>query len=100
MCGGVARQKVAQPGKRLTVILLLVLTDVPRPEPGPRATLRLFFFEPSVGWNAVGLPALPPFEHDDQVVYAPHIYLQSVANFPAGLDNIPKSLLRPRRNTP
>ena len=38
------------------------------------APRRLFFFEPSVGWNAVGLPAPPPFDHDDQVVYAPHIY--------------------------
>jgi len=38
------------------------------------APKRLFFFEPSNGWNAVGLPAPPPFKHDDQVVYAPHIY--------------------------
>jgi len=38
------------------------------------APKRLFFFEPSNGWNAVGLPAPPSFEHDDQVVYSPHIY--------------------------
>ncbi len=37
------------------------------------APKRLFFFEPSIAWHAVGLPA-PPFEQDDQVVYAPHIY--------------------------
>lgn len=38
------------------------------------APRRLFFFEPSIAWHAVGLPAPPSFSHDDQVVYAPHIY--------------------------
>jgi len=38
------------------------------------APKRLFFFEPSILWQAVGLPAPPPFDHDDQVVYSPHIY--------------------------
>jgi len=38
------------------------------------APKRLFFFEPSITWAALGLPGPPPFEHDDQVVYSPHIY--------------------------
>lgn len=38
------------------------------------APKRLFFFEPSIAWHGVGLPAPPPFDHDGQVVYAPHIY--------------------------
>jgi endoglycosylceramidase len=38
------------------------------------APRRLFFFEPSIAWGVVGLPAPPSFDHDDQVVYAPHIY--------------------------
>ena len=42
------------------------------------APKRLFFFEPSVGWSGVGLPAPPPFDHDDQVVYAPHIYQEGI----------------------
>lgn len=38
------------------------------------APRRLFVFEPSILWHGLGLPAPPPFEQDDQVVYAPHIY--------------------------
>ncbi|NNE18152.1 MAG: cellulase family glycosylhydrolase [Myxococcales bacterium] len=38
------------------------------------APTRLFFFESSIAWNAIGLPAPPPFDHDDQVVFSPHIY--------------------------
>jgi len=38
------------------------------------APQRLFFFEPSIAWHGVGLPSHPPFDHDDQVVFAPHIY--------------------------
>jgi hypothetical protein len=38
------------------------------------APKRLFFFEPSITWASLGLPGPPPFEHDDQVVYSPHIY--------------------------
>ena len=38
------------------------------------APKRLFFFEPSITWAALDLPGPPPFEHDDQVVYSPHIY--------------------------
>jgi endoglycosylceramidase len=37
------------------------------------APRRLFLFEPTAGW-LLGFPAPPPFEHDDQVVYSPHIY--------------------------
>ena len=38
------------------------------------APRRLFFFEPSISWHSVGLPSHPPFDQDDQVVFAPHIY--------------------------
>jgi endoglycosylceramidase len=38
------------------------------------APRRLFFFESSIAWNALGFPPPPPFEHDDQVVFSPHIY--------------------------
>jgi endoglycosylceramidase len=43
---------------------------------------RLVFFEPSITWAGFGVGALPPFEHDDQVVYAPHLYQ-------GGLDDLP-----------
>jgi hypothetical protein len=38
------------------------------------APRRLFFFEPSIAWSGVGLAAPPAFDHDDDVVYSPHIY--------------------------
>jgi endoglycosylceramidase len=40
---------------------------------------RLFFFEPGVAWAEIGLPGPPPFEHDDQVVYSPHIYQEGIS---------------------
>ncbi len=41
------------------------------------APRRLFLFEPSASWYFGFAPALP-FEHDDQVVYAPHIYQEGI----------------------
>jgi endoglycosylceramidase len=41
------------------------------------APRRLFLFEPSAGWR-LGFAAPPPFEHDDQVVYSPHIYQEGL----------------------
>jgi endoglycosylceramidase len=42
------------------------------------APKRLFFFEPSIAWHVLGFPAPTPFEHDDQVVYSPHIYQEGI----------------------
>jgi endoglycosylceramidase len=42
-----------------------------RRAPGPR---KLVLFEPSVAWSATGHGAPPAFRHDDDVVYAPHLY--------------------------
>ncbi|AUP77301.1 glycoside hydrolase family 5 protein [Flavivirga eckloniae] len=42
------------------------------------APKRLFFFEPTIAWQAVGFPAPEPFKHDDQVVYSPHIYQEGI----------------------
>ena len=38
------------------------------------APKRLFVFEPSILWAPLDVSGPPPFEHDDQVVYSPHIY--------------------------
>jgi len=42
------------------------------------APRRLFFFEPTIAWHAVGFPAPAPFDHDDQVVFSPHIYQEGI----------------------
>ncbi len=42
------------------------------------APRRLFLFEPSAGW-LLGIEAPPAFEHDDQVVYSPHIYQEGIS---------------------
>jgi endoglycosylceramidase len=34
----------------------------------------MVFFEPGITWADFGPGAPPDFEHDDQIVYAPHIY--------------------------
>lgn len=47
-------------------------------ETGVGAPKRLFFFEPTIAWHAVGFPAPAPFDHDDQVVYSPHIYQEGI----------------------
>lgn len=47
------------------------------------APARLFLFEPSPDWAQEIFPAVPlPFEHDDQVVYAPHIYQGGIVSTP------------------
>jgi endoglycosylceramidase len=38
---------------------------------------RLFVFEPTAAWW-LGFPAPPAFEHDDQVVFSPHIYQEGL----------------------
>jgi endoglycosylceramidase len=53
------------------------LAEMRAAEAAVGAPRRLFFFEPSIAWHAIGLPA-PAFEHDDQVVYAPHIYQEGI----------------------
>lgn len=41
---------------------------------------RIAFFEPSVLWSGVATDALPPpgFTDDDQIVFAPHLYAESI----------------------
>jgi endoglycosylceramidase len=40
---------------------------------------RLILFEPSALWSLLGKGAPPAFEHDRDVVYAPHIYIGSIS---------------------
>lgn len=44
-----------------------------------RPSLRkIVFFEPTAVWSAVPTEAVVPFTDDDQIVYAPHIYAESI----------------------
>jgi len=43
---------------------------------------HLILFEPSAIWSAVGQGPPPSFEHDDDFVYAPHIYTGGFDNGP------------------
>jgi endoglycosylceramidase len=47
---------------------------------------HIVFFEPGVIWSAVGNYSIPPpaFTDDDNIVFAPHIYAESIA--PASID--------------
>lgn len=44
----------------------------------------LIFFEPGITWADFGPGAPPPFAHDDQIVYAPHIYQGGISATPLG----------------
>ena len=46
------------------------------------APARLVFFEPGITWSDTGQGAPPDFAHDDQVVYAPHIYQGGLNSLP------------------
>jgi endoglycosylceramidase len=45
------------------------------------AAPRIAFFEPSVVWSGFGTDALPPpgFTADERIVFAPHLYSESIA---------------------
>lgn len=45
---------------------------------------HLVLFEPPALWSSVGSGPPPPFAHDGQVVYAPHIYTGGFTNGPIG----------------
>ena len=53
---------------------LAAMREAERQVGAPR---RLFLFEPSAAWW-LGFGAPPPFEHDDQVIYSPHIYQEGI----------------------
>lgn len=58
---------------------LVAMREVEAEKAGPPS---LLFFEPSATWSAIGMGAPPPFEHDDGVVYSPHIYRGGILKGP------------------
>ncbi len=68
----------------LAVLYERALAEIRAGEAAAGAPRRLVFFEPSITWAGFGIGAPPPFAHDDQVVYSPHIYQ-------GGLDDQPLS---------
>ena len=50
------------------------LAEIRAGEASVGAPTRLVFFEPGITWADFGPGAPPDFPHDDQIVYAPHIY--------------------------
>jgi endoglycosylceramidase len=51
------------------------LPELRAAEAAAGAPPRLVFIEPSIVWNLAPHP-LPDFAHDDQIVYAPHMYIE------------------------
>ncbi len=56
---------------------------------------RLFFFEPSIAWGVLA-GEVPPFPHDAQIVYAPHVYQGGLDSTP--LDSTPFERARSEAN--
>jgi len=50
------------------------LRQIRAEEEGAGGFPHIVFFEPSAIWSSFGMGAPPDFEHDENVVYAPHIY--------------------------
>ncbi len=50
------------------------LAEIRAGEAAAGAPRRMVFFEPGITWADFGPGAPPDFEHDDQIVYAPHLY--------------------------
>ena len=51
------------------------LAEIRAAETDVGAPHRVVFLEPSILWN-LGPHPLPPFAHDDQIAYAPHLYVE------------------------
>jgi endoglycosylceramidase len=62
------------------------LRAVRRAEQGAGGHRHLLFFEPSALWSATGSGPPPPFAHDRDVVYAPHVYTGGFSGGPITAD--------------
>ena len=60
------------------------ITEIRAAEAAAGAPRRLVFFEPAITWQDFGPGAPPAFAHDDQVVYAPHVYQGGISPVPLG----------------
>ncbi|MCC6640210.1 MAG: cellulase family glycosylhydrolase [Deltaproteobacteria bacterium] len=60
------------------------IVEIRAAEAAAGAPRRLVFFEPAITWHDFGPGAPPPFAHDDQVVYAPHLYQGGISPVPLG----------------
>jgi endoglycosylceramidase len=58
------------------------LAEIRVAEASVGAPRRLVFFEPSILWADFGVGAPPPFAHDGQIVYAPHLYQGGINSVP------------------
>jgi endoglycosylceramidase len=50
------------------------IAEIRAGESAAGAPARLVFFEPGITWAGFGEGVPPPFPHDGQIVYSPHIY--------------------------
>lgn len=60
------------------------IAEIRAVEAAAGARRLLVFFEPGITWADFGAGAPPPFAHDDQIVYAPHIYQGGISATPLG----------------
>ncbi len=58
------------------------LVEIRAGERAAFAPSRLVFFEPGITWADLGAGVPPHFPHDDQIVYAPHIYQGGISVVP------------------
>jgi endoglycosylceramidase len=60
------------------------IVEIRKGEAEANAPRRLVVFEPGISWADFGPGAPPEFPHDDQIVYAPHMYQGGISATPLG----------------
>lgn len=71
---------------RLSAFYAKALSRIRAAEADAGGGRHLVLFEPSALWSTLGKGAPPNFAHDDDIVYAPHIYTGGFTNGPITAD--------------
>jgi len=58
------------------------IAEIRAREQGAGARSNPVFFEPWAAWSSLGQGPPPPFEHDGNVIYAPHVYTGGFTGLP------------------
>jgi endoglycosylceramidase len=72
----------AEENTALSALYAAALPAVRDAERAAGGAPRLVFFEPSALWSLTGNGPPPPFDHDRDIVYAPHVYAGSLSVAP------------------
>lgn len=67
------------------------IAEIHAAESRARGFSHLVLFEPSITWSDLGVGVPPPFAHDENVVFAPHIYRGGLTSGPIPSDDFARA---------